>query len=352
MISKEYCMSSYLTFRHIIRQDVDFFEEVKHNEITLKPDEQKVKVGTWKEVHSYIKKVMEENVHEKTAILLSGGMDSGILASYMPKGAVAYTFCFPDCGCPDERARAKVYADKNSLELRAVEITWEKMKRYTPVLMHHKGEPVHSIEPQIYAAAMQAQKDGITKMIIGDGADYVFGGMDKLLAKDWTFDEFVKRYSYNDITKILKYPISMDSFFEEYRRGENEIDFMRIMNGECTCESYNSYYNAFSTAGLPYVDPYENMIVSCGLDLHRIRNGESKYLVRELFKVCYPELNIPEKIPMPRAVDYYFKHWAGPRRGEFLEHCVDSIPGGNQRWLVYCLEWFLNMYDPVIEQKK
>lgn len=349
MVSKEYCMSSYLTFRHIIRPDVDFFEEISHKEIALTPDNQKVEVSTWEEVHAHIRQVMSESVHEKTALLLSGGMDSGILAAYMPKGTIAYTFSFPDCRCPDESARAKIYADKNGLELRTVEITWEKMKRYTPLLMQQKGEPVHSIEPQIYAAAMQAHKDGITKMVIGDGADYVFGGMDKLLAKDWAFEEFVKRYSYNDVTRILKNPVSMTPFFEEYRTGESGIDFMRIMNGECTCESYNSYYNALSAAKMPYIDPYEDLIVPGGLDLRRIRNGESKYLVRELFKANYPDLDIPEKIPMPRAVDYYFKHWSGPKRNEFLENCVDSIPGGNQRWLVYCLEWFLNIYDPVLE---
>ena len=349
MVNKEFCMSSYLTFRHIINPDSDFFGEIKHREIELKEAVQKVEVTSWKDVHSRIHKTMDANVDSNTAILLSGGMDSGILASYMPKGAVAYTFSFPDCGCPDERERAEIYAKQNGIDLRVVEITWEKMKRYTPILMAHKGEPVHSIEPQIYAAAMQAKEDGMTKMVIGDGADYVFGGMDKLLSKDWTFDEFVRRYSYNDITKILKKPVSMIPFFEKYRRDDNSIDFMQIMNGECTCESYNSYYNAFSTAGLPYVDPYEDMIVRGGIDLCRIRKGESKYIVRELFKERYPDLDVPEKKPMPRAVDYYFKYWNGPKRDEFIEHCINSIPEGNQRWLVYCLEWFLNIYDPVLK---
>lgn len=267
----------------------------------------------------------------------------------MPENSIAYTFTFPDCKCQDEVDRAKIYAEHNGLVLKTVEITWDKMKRYTPMLMQHKGEPVHSIEPQIYAAALQAKNDGITRMVIGDGADYVFGGMDKLLSKDWKFDEFVKRYSYNDVTRILKNPVSMVPFFENYRVNADGIDFMSIMNGECTCESYNSYYNAFSTAELEYFDPYEDMVVSGGVDLSRIRNGESKYLIRELFKIRYPNIEIPEKIPMPRAVDYYFQHWTGPKRSEFLENCIDSVPGGNQRWLVYCLEWFLNIYDPVLE---
>lgn len=349
MVNREFCMSSYLTFRHIICPDMDFFHHMTHREIGLASDAQKTAVSSWKDVHAYLQKTMCEQVDSKTAILLSGGMDSAVLASYMPKGTTAYTFTFPDCGCPDEQANARIYAEYNSLKLKPVEITWEKMQRYTPVLMQHKGEPVHSIEPQIYAAALQARADGITKMVIGDGADYVFGGMDKLLSRDWSFPDFVKRYSYVDTAKVLKKPVSMVPFFEQYRVGENGIDFMQIMNGDCTCESYNSYYNAFSTAGLPYIDPYEHLIVPGGIDLSRIRKGESKYIIRELFKVRYPDLNIPEKIPMPRAVDYYFSHWSGPRRAEFIENCVNDIPNGNQRWLVYCLEWFLNIYDPVAQ---
>lgn len=37
-------------------------------------------------------RIREFYVPNKTAILLSGGMDSAILASYLPKGTPAYTF--------------------------------------------------------------------------------------------------------------------------------------------------------------------------------------------------------------------------------------------------------------------
>ena len=67
--------------------------------------------------------------------------------------------------------------------------------------MKAKCAPVHSIEPQILQAALQAKKDGIEMMFVGESSDLIFGGMDGLLAKDWDFDEFVnrlKRRSFRD----------------------------------------------------------------------------------------------------------------------------------------------------------
>ena len=83
------------------------------------------------------------------------------------------------------------------------------------------------------------------------------------------------------------------------------------------------------------------------LDLKRIRSGESKYLIRELFKMRYPELPVPEKLPMPRPVDAYFKDWTGPVRPEFREDIDMSRYTGNQKWLIWCLERFLNLIEPL-----
>ena len=78
------------------------------------------------------------------------------------------------------------------------------------------------------------------------------------------------------------------------------------------------------------------------LDLKRVRNGESKYHIRELFKMKYPECPVPEKIAMARAVDYWLKDWYGPKRDEFIPGCVQGMTG-EQKFLVYSLERFLNL---------
>ena len=58
----------------------------------------------------------------------------------------------------------------------------------------------------------------------------------------------------------------------------------------------------------------------------------------------YPKIPVPNKNPMPRPVDEYFKNWEGPKRKEFRRDIDMSKYSGNQKWLLYCLEEFLNMY--------
>ena len=81
------------------------------------------------------------------------------------------------------------------------------------------------------------------------------------------------------------------------------------------------------------------------LDLYRIRTGDSKYLIRDLFRLKYPEMEVPTKLPMPRPVDEYFKTWEGPTRPEFKSDLDMSRFNGNQKWLLFCLEQFLNLMD-------
>jgi hypothetical protein len=170
----------------------------------------------------------------------------------------------------------------------------------------------------------------------------VFGGMDGLLSKDWGFEEYYRRSIYVDPEEVLEESYDMHDLFERYRLGKNSIDYIRFYNEIVTDESYASYENAFETAEMNFIDPYEYLHLSAPLDLGRIRNGESKYTVRELFKLKYPELPVPQKQPMPRPVDEYFKNWEGPKRPEFKKNLDMNKYTGNQKWLLYCLERFLN----------
>ena len=96
---------------------------------------------------------------------------------------------------------------------------------------------------------------------------------------------------------------------------------------------------------MEYFDPYARLKMKEPLDLKRVRNGESKYLIRQLFKMKYPEFPVPEKVPMPRPVDEYFKDWKGPTRKEFRDDIDMMKLTGNQKWQLYALERFLNLYD-------
>ena len=346
MIDKDFCMSSFLALRYVEKRGVDFCEQYHYKSPSLPPDEKRILVNSAAEIGQAINAQLDllKQKYQKIGILLSGGMDSAILASYLP-GCDAYTFRFMNGQFQSEELhRAEKFAAYYGLNLHYVDITWESVNDILIPIMKEKGGPVHSIEPQICIGAMQAKADGVDLMIIGDASDYVFGGMDQLLSKDWKFDEFMKRCIYVEPAEALVNPVSVQYLFERYRRGD-DIDFMKFYNISITEESYGSYANAFETADLPYYDPYELLKMAEPLDLRRIRSGESKYLIRELFSMRYPDIPVPEKLPMPRPVDEYFKNWEGPKRPEFRPDLDIKKYTGNQKWLLWCLEQFLDMID-------
>ncbi len=345
MIDKNFCMSSYLAFRYIEKEDKDFKDGEFHKNIKIIPENEKILVYTADDIDNEIKKCFDKLKDEKLGIFLSGGMDSAILASYMP-GCDAYTFRFLNGDFQkEELARAEYYAKTYGLKLHYIDIDWNTtVEGYVDACMEAKKAPVHSIEPQLLQGAIQAKKDGITKMVIGESSDLVFGGMDKLLAKDWTFEEFKKRYTFTEPELVLKEPVSMDYLFERYRNGNN-IDFLKFMDDVFSVESSSSYLNSLTVAGMKYIDPYAKLKMGDPLDLNRVRNGESKYLIRELMHRKYPDIPVPEKVPMPRPVDEYFKDWKGPSREEFLDDLDMSQFTGNQKWQIWCLERYLNYIE-------
>ena len=345
MIDRNYCMSSFLALRYVERRDTHFTEKLPYRRPELR-EEAGISVRTAADVGEAIERQIAplRLKYSKIGLLLSGGMDSAVLASYLP-GCEAYTFRFLGGSFQaDELQRAERFAASNHMNLHYVDISWEIVEKSIDPVMLAKGGPVHSIEPQLYYAAKQAKRDNVDLLIFGDGADYVFGGMDQLLSKDWGFDEYMARSIYVEPSEVLKEPVSMRYLYERYRQGEG-IDFMRFYDTVVTEESYGSYENAFSAAGIEAFDPYEAMERAEPLDLKRIRSGESKYLIRELFKMRYPDIPVPQKLPMPRPVDQYFKGWKGPTRPEFREDIDMSRYTGNQKWLIWCLERFLDLVD-------
>ncbi len=346
MIDKKYCMSSYMAFRYIEKDGVDFYKDGGvHKNIIPIPDDQRILVHTSDDIDREIGKQMEQFKNKKKGILLSGGMDSAIVASYL-SGSDAYTFRFLGGEYQkEELERAEYYAKYYGLNLHYVDISWDTVISHLELVMRAKAAPVHSIEPQILQAALQAKSDGIELMFVGESSDLVFGGMDGLLAKDWTFDEFMNRYIFTKPEAVLAEPESMQYLFERYRKDGYKIDFIKFMDDVFSIESSSSYMNAFAVAGMPYYDPYARLKMADELDLYRVRHGEPKYLIRGLMAKKYPEIPIPNKVPMPRPVDAYFKSWGGPTRPEFRKDIDISAFTGNQKWQMYCLERFLDMNE-------
>ena len=348
MTDKNHCLSSYISFRYIWKDGKDFYKGLAHKNFEPVKDEEKRPVKDAGEIFSYIQEQFDllYSKYNNIGILLSGGMDSANLARFLRPGSHAYTFTSDTGVFNDDVERASYYCSKFGLQHHLINISFDDYKRYTPIVMAAKGAPVHSIEPQIFKAAVMSQNDGVEILIVGESADLIFGGMDQLISREWNFDDFAKRYTFLEPSKVLEIPVDMSELYERYRLPEEKIDYMRFMDEVFSIESSGSYMNAFAAAKMPYYDPYARMVMSDPLDMGRVRNGEPKYLVRELFAMIYPELPIPFKIPMPRPVDAIFKEWDGPARKEFRKDIPMETLTGNQKWQLWCAELFLNIFEP------
>ena len=344
MVDKNFCMNSYLMFRYIYDPSKSFSEK-KYPEIA-DISFPRTPIKTSDELLAALKaKVEAATADGKAALALSGGMDSAILAKFMPEGSTAFTFrCLvPGKQVVDEVPKAREIAEACRLKHKVVEITWDDQFGAAEVLMKHKGAPIHSIESQIFKAAKRAKADGFEKFILGENADIIYGGMDGLLAKNWRTAEFIDRYSYVLPYKVLRRPTILIEPFEEFSV-DGRIDGHEFINKYFRQEALGTYTNACKTAGIEFIGPYSETNWIEPIDYRRIRSGQSKYVIREAFAKLYPNVEPHKKIPMPRPMNEWMANWQGPQREEFIPHCTDEMTG-DQKWMVYCLERFLNMID-------
>ena len=345
MVDKVYCMSSYLMLRTIADHNKRFSDKIKpkffiHDSIERKPVFNSFELEN--ELQQQIDRITSGH---KAALALSGGIDSAILAHFMPKGSTVYTFkCIvPGVPVTDETTAAAKYAERCGLKQKIVEIYWEDFEKYAPILMKNKGAPIHSIEVQIYKASLQAKADGFDTIIFGESADLNYGGLSDLLSKDRTVGDFIQRYSYVLPYKALKeFVIPMETIVPYVRDGY--VDVHEFCRNPFYIEAMGSYSNATETAKIRLETPYAHTFMGAPMDYKRLRNGENKYLVREIFNRLYDGFAIPPKTPMPRPMNEWLKYWRGPVRAEFWPCCSDDMTG-DQKWLIYCLENFLNLMD-------
>ena len=344
IVDKKYCMSSFLMLRTIYDHNKTFSSEI--TPLFFEENTDRWPINDSFELENRLKLEVEKICrNNKAALALSGGIDSAILAKFMPKGSVAYTFkcVVPGIDTVDETVTAAKYAKECGLEHRIIEVYWDDYVRYAPILMKHKGAPIHSIEIQIYKAAIQAMNDGFDAIIFGESADVNYGGQDGLLSRDWRVPEYIERYSYLMPYKALKDSTIISAPFLKYS-DNGLIDAHEFNRHAYYVESMGSYQNATETAGITLSAPFSKTYLNTPLDYNKIRNGESKYLVREVFKRLYPTFEIPKKIPMPRPMDEWLMDWQGPIREEFWPQCIRRL-SGDQKWLLWSLEHFLDMIN-------
>lgn len=346
-----YCASSYLMHRAICDEGKCFSKKFPPRLYPGRGECDQVHTGD-DLIESIGRQVREACSDGKAALALSGGIDSAIMAKFMPENSKAYTFkcVVPGVEVTDETAQAACYAVECGLDHEVIEVYWEDAIAYTPALMAHKGAPIHSIEFQIYKCALKAKADGFERVIFGESADNNYGGMSGLVGGVWTLGEYVDRYSYIMPYKVLKeYRLVLEPYIR-HCGDDGYVDPHEHCRHEFFREAMGTYINAAEAAGMEMVTPYANTWMATPMDFERIRAGEGKYIIRDAFRKLYPGWDIPVKLPMPRPTDEWMANWEGPTRGEFWPRCTDRM-SGDQKWMVWSLERFLDMIDDVSERQ-
>lgn len=337
-------LSYYLALRHLPTDELEWLPGISPT-LPRNNDQLVRSVSSSSEILDGLADLTSQR--RDAGILLSGGIDSAILAALAPAGTPCFTITFDAPGSLDESTAAASYARRWGHAHHILRVTWSDYVAHANTLMTRKKAPLHPVEVPLYLAAMYARSLGVSSLLVGNGADSTFGGMDKLLARDWEFDEFIERYRFVNPEAVLSTPAPIASVFAPYRAG-NGIDvqtFLREIHGQGIVQSFE---NAIHAAGVDVIAPYEAMTLRDQLDLDRIRAGEPKYLLQQVFRELYSTNAVPDKVPFARPMDVWLEDWRGPsRRPEFRDDLTEQLPhlNGEQRFLIWSLAGFMNTID-------
>lgn len=336
-------LSEYVALRWLARAETAWIGAYRPDRSTLAPASH-IAVRTPDNIEAALRERLADVDPCTTGLLLSGGIDSAILGRLVPPGMAAYTIRFDAPGAIDESLVAAQFASAAGLRHHVVGVTWADYEAATDMLALRKRAPLHPVEVGLYKAALRASTDGLTTLIVGNGADSTFGGLDRLLSRDWTFDAFVERYTFIDPAAVLRAPASVAEAFEPYRGGDlfDTAGFLKVVHGEGVTQAF---MNAIGAAGCEMRAPYEDLVLDGPLDLGRVRSGESKYLLRELFRRLYPGSDLPDKIAFARPMSHWLADWRGPHRPELKADLDARRFTGEQRWLLWSLDRFLTRLE-------
>jgi asparagine synthase (glutamine-hydrolysing) len=112
--------------------------------------------------------------------LLSGGLDSSIVVAHLARatGRRIQTFCvgYPQDSGYDERAYARLVADRYDTEHHEILLTSADVFEAVPKVLDHLGEPVGDSSILPTSLVSQFARQRVTVALSGDGADELFAG--------------------------------------------------------------------------------------------------------------------------------------------------------------------------------
>lgn len=271
---------------------------------------------------------------KKPGILLSAGMDSLSIAKLLPKGTKAYFVHYPNeptCETPD---MVQEWCKQLDVDLTLIPVTRKDYQQLVPSLIQLKNGPLHPAEVGVHMACRQAVVDGVDGLFTGFGCDIEFGGLDAVLSNDFqTKEEFFDWWCYVKPDKILSNPTDVIGHLEQFetKQGMDVMKFLKHNYGGMTNQSF--FHHPVALGLGQFLCPWGKLKMDGTLDMERIRSGNSKYIVRKVFRDlfgCTP----PEKIAFTRP-DYSIRPEKWPTN--FNQDIVWEDLSKQEKWMVYQL---------------
>ncbi|MEQ6250959.1 asparagine synthase-related protein [Sulfitobacter sp. HNIBRBA3233] len=273
----------------------------------------------------------------KLGILLSGGMDSALVAGCIPHSYTAYTF---DYG--EDRAHLSEYSEAaryltHGAEHKRFGVTRDAYFKAMDELICLLQQPVVPHAPAVYLAALRARADGCTHLLTGFSADTRFGGhghLYKAQTKEELGEMLDKQFANPE--KVLRSPQPskwvLDGFVTDGRI--DVAEFLKRVGTEGA-----SVIGAITQAGLIHVTPFTELEWNRGGE--QISKG--KELVKKACITLYPEVGVNKKKPLPLPYNQWFEDYQ-PTRSELLPQ-AGKYMDGKRRSLVYAVERYLALRE-------
>lgn len=275
-------------------------------------------------------------------ILISSGIDSASVAKMLPKNSFAFYATYEERDFDPELNIVKNYCEENNLHLIIVNVSWKDYELHMDYLMRVKKAPIHPCEIPVYMCCKKAQELGIQILFSGWGADTHFGGMDKLMSKDWSLEEFKQRFEY-----CANLQLTNDySHYVSFLNLDNTVNVYDFLTYNYHVMTLRSFFYIPELCGLIHLPLWSYLNVE-SLDLERIKT-EPKYIIQEAFKLMYPNFTPTDKLPFTRPTDLYMNdHFNDYTYCKKLighsENIKNNIvnTNGQQKWMIYILNRFL-----------
>lgn len=302
--------------------------------LPITPNTNLTEVTTPADLIDYIESRMN-GLTGKVGLLLSSGMDSAILAKFLPPGSIAYTF---DYGTQREdlsEFHGASFFVKDGVTHKRIEITKERFYWALDEVIRLKQMPAVPHEAAIYLACLEAKKDGVDHLATGVGADGRFGGFSHFY-KDRTVAGFKENLHKQFVSpqKALVDPVNVDWVFEKYMEA-GKINVQRFLL-EVGTEG-TAVTDVIRCSGLDAVNPYTELRYAKVL----ADGSQAKGFIKSAFDRVYPGQKPNKKYALPVPYGAWIEGYT-PSRPEFRKVTLKQF-GGKRFHQVYSLERYMDL---------